>query len=374
MKFNNVFCITIYSGLVLLALSFLFVGCSSDRVTLPDHKAQIDLNTARILLLEVNDQLQDLRLDDLEFRVDGLETRMDQAEDDIDANEIDILALFDGLVNLGEELDSLRDELRDEVAALKRADRKTRRMIRRKVARLRAQLNREIRMRQLADHNLQNQLDSLERTVKRNIAKQRVINMFLARGLFMTNQRISQLQRHIARLVAQINHRLDSIEQEIASINAEIDALQNQLSDMQAELDAVADSVVSVVYPCGEDNSEEVLLQTQDGLVAYLQIMETKTLRFSDSVTIPGYTIPSHHDKYCADTAFFSGKCIDYDYRYVSGYNVPTATYHVGDTARIRVLKHAYLDVLDDGWYRTTDGYSCTFRIDDGQVVNGDDD
>lgn len=349
--------------LAILALSLVFFGCSKkDTVNLPDLEP-------RVALLEANDKLQDLRLDTLEVQVSDLQGRMTQAEDDIDSNEEDILELFDLVADLDSELSDLRDELRDEVRSLRRADRQTRRMVRNKVRRLRRALSREIRQRQLADNNLQSQINDVEDALDRSNARQAVINRFLTRGLFMTNVRISQLQRQISYYLRVLDRRLDRVESAIRDINDEIVDLQNQMSTMQAQIDDVESRLVSVVYPCGDGNSEEVLLDTQDGLVAYFQQVRTQTIRFSDSITIQGYTIPGHYDKYCKDTNFFNGECNDYDYRYISGFSVPTQSYGVSDTARIPVLRKAYLDVLDDGNYRTTDGFSCNFTISNGEVL-----
>ena len=355
----------------ILSILLLFtVACSEETINLPDHKPQIDENTARIQLLEANDALQDLKIEDLQVRVSSLEGRMDEAEDAIDANEEKISELCDAVEGLDSELSILRDDFRNAVRQLRRADRRTRRTMRRNVRNLRRALTREIRARRLADSRLQSNIDSVESDLNSFEARQTIINRILGIGLFVTNQRISQLQRQISRMLSTINRRLGRIEREIRSINSEISSMQANMATMQSQLDDVESRLLSVVYPCGEDNSEEVLLDTQDGLVTYFQRMEYKTLTFSDTVTIPSYTIPGHHDKYCADTAFVSGRCTDYRYRYVSGSTIPSRTYRVGDTARLKVLKHAYLDVLADGNYRTTDGYSCNFSIVNGEVSN----
>ena len=187
----------------------------------------------------------------------------------------------------------------------------------------------------------------------------------------MTNVRISQLQNRISYYLRSLDRRLDVVESEISNLYSEISDLEDQISDMRDELSDIESKLVSVVYPCGEGNSEEILLKTQDGLVAYFQRMRTETIRFRDTITIDEYEIPGHYDKFCVDTNFFNGECREFDYRYVSGSTIPSSTYRVADTARVRVLSRAYLDVLADGSYRTTDGFSCNFEIEDGELVEG---
>jgi peptidoglycan hydrolase CwlO-like protein len=353
----------------ILAVLLLFtVACSEETINLPDHKPQIDANTALSKLNATRNDLQDLQIEDLQTRVSSLETRMDDAEDAIDANEEKISELCDAVQILDSELAQLRDDFRDAVRELRRADRRTRRMMRSRVRSLRRALLREVRARQLADNRLQRDIDSVERDLNRFEARQSIINTILGIGLFVTNQRINQLQNQVQWAIQSINQRLSTIESEIANINSEIDTIQSNMAAMQAQLDDVESRLVSVVYPCGDGNSEEVLLDTQDGLVAYFQEMQNKTLTFSDTVTVDAYTIPAHNDKFCRDTNFFDGECNDYGYRHVGEHTIPAQTYNVGDTASVKVLKKAYLDVLADGNYRTTDGFSCNFTISNGEV------
>ena len=178
----------------------------------------------------------------------------------------------------------------------------------------------------------------------------------------MTNQRISQLQRRISYKLSRINRRLRVAESDINSLTNEIAGLQSQIDDMQEQIDDVESRLVSVVYPCGDGNSEEVLLKTQDGLVAYFQEMRNQRLSFEDTLTIPAYTIPAHYHRY----GYFGS----WTTRYAGQHTIPARTYNVGDTATVKVLKKAYLDVLADGNYRTTDGFSCNFSIVNGEVAN----
>lgn len=342
--------------------ALLFVGCGDDIVNLPDLEP-------RVQLLEANDKLQDIRLNALEARAFDLETRMSNAEDGIDQNEVNILQLFGLVANLDADLLELRDDLEDEVRKLERADRQTRRMIRRKVSSLRRALAREIRQRRLADRNLQDQIDEIEGDLNYFESRQTLFNAIISGALVATNFRITLLEINIQSQLNNLDNRLDVAESDIENIEAEVADIQTNLSNLDADVDLLQEQVVSVVYPCGEGNSEEVLLDTKDGLVAYFQETQNKTITFSDTVSIPAQTIPAHLDKFCTDTNFFNGECNNYESEYVGEHTIPAQTYNVGDSATVKVLKKAYLDVLGDGTYGTTDGYSCTFTISNGEVL-----
>ena len=96
--------------------------------------------------------------------------------------------------------------------------------------------------------------------------------------------------------------------------------------------------MVSVVYPCGEGNSEEILLNTKDGLIAYFQTTKTIRANFSDSIRIDAHSIPAHTDKYCKKSNLVNGNCIKYNYRYVGAYTIPAKTYNVSDSGSFKVI------------------------------------
>lgn len=351
---------------LIIALTFL-VGCG-DKVYTPDNKPFIDQNTARIELLEANDALQDVRLDLLESATADLDSRLSQAEDDIDTNEVDIADLFDEVEGLDEELSELRSTLRYHVRKLRQADRKTRRIIRKQVRKFRSKLAKEVRRRQLADSYLQNQIDELESDLGLFEARQALVNRLLTGGLLFMNYRISVLESRVQRDIARLDRRMSAVESDVRSINREISRIRSNIRSITSQIEDVESRLLSVVYPCGEGNSEEVLLDTQDGLVAYFQSTRNETVRFHDTVTTDSYQIPGHYDKYCKDTNFFNGECNKFDYRFIQGSTVPSRTYRVNDSDSFRVIDKAYLDVLDDGNYRTTDGFSCNFTIANGEV------
>ena len=360
---------------LLLAATLAFtLGCGDDdRVVLNDYKDQIDSNTARIVLLESQTALQGLEIDALDVRVTDLEGRMDQAELAIADNTDLVIDLTD---QLSDEIDRLRDKLRRDVRSLRRADRQTRRSLVAGLSTLWFQLRREVRQLESADRNLQNQVDDLADRVSVLTSR---FNSFRAQ----TNTSLFFIGLSIAILADQVDDRLDDLERDVALNASEIDQIQSDVSSLQlqmaqansdiaqlqTDLDDVESRLVSVVYPCGEGNSEEVLLQTQDVLVAYFQRTRNKTLTFSDSITIPELVIPGHHDRFCVDTNFLNGECNDFDTRFVPGTTVAEQTYSVGDSASIKTIDRAYLDVLADGSYRTTDGFSCNFTISNGEVL-----
>ncbi len=242
--------------ILFLILAVGLAGCGKkSSVNLPDLGP-------RVQLLEANDKLQDIRLDNLEVKVSDLEQRMSSAEDDIDTNEEKIAENCDDIEDLEEDLDQLRNNFRNAVRELRQADRQTRRLLRKNVRRLRVALLREIRNRQAADQDLQDQLDDLERTVDRHISRQSLINRFLVFGLYQTNLRITQLSNQINSAINNINNTLVNIQAEINDINNEINNLQSSVTNIYNEISNLEDQMVSVVENC--DGSYH--LDTENGL------------------------------------------------------------------------------------------------------------
>jgi hypothetical protein len=176
------------------------------------------------------------------------------------------------------------------------------------------------------------------------------------------------LQGRLQRDINRLDRRLRAVESDVSSIQSEIASMQSTITSIQSQVDDVESRLVSVVYPCGEGNSDEVLLKTQDGLVAYYQTTRTETVNFASSITTPETIIPGHYDRFCIDTRFISGECSRFSSRFIPGTTIPSQTYNVGDSDSLKIIDTAFLAVLDDGNYSTTDGHSCNFTIANGEV------
>lgn len=87
--------------------------------------------------------------------------------------------------------------------------------------------------------------------------------------------------------------------------NDDILAINSKFEGVYLTLDNLMSNISKVVYPCGPGNSKEILLSIEN---SYL-------------------------------VAYFVEK------------------------------KNEYLSALEDGWYRTTDGWSCTFQVIGGEIV-----
>lgn len=364
-------------SLLMFALLAL-VGCGGNGTAeMPDNQGQIDANKARIELIEAKNEVQDLRLDALEVEVANLKDRMDEAELDIIDNTDLIVELTD---DLDDELDDLRSDMYYYVNQLRRADRNNRYFLLYKISQLNASLHYHVNQLEDADEDLLDEINSVSSRLS-------YLNGRFNAFKNATNTKFFLLGLSISYLASQIDSRLDDLEndvevnsQAISDIQSSISTLQQEMStaqsdvaSLQSQINNVESKLVSVVYPCGENNSEEVLLKTQDGLVAYFQSSSEKTITFSDSITVNEYTISGHYDKYCSDRRadggiFGNQECREYSYRFIPGQTIPQQVYNVGDSATITTIDKAYLDVLGDGNYQTTDGHSCNFSIVNGEV------
>lgn len=331
---------------ILLATVFLF-GCGKDDVVeLNDHKDQIDANTQLAQINEAENALQNLRLDAVEARLNDLENRADEAEAAILANEQAILDILNRLNLVDAELIDLREELANQVDQLILADDRLRRDMMRNVRMLCRKIVRRTR-------HLDNRLDDLEEETEWQFARQQVFNRIISGALFLTNLRINRLSYDLDSLERDVRNGLVNLQGQIDAINGEIFTIQQNMGALQSQLNDVESRLVSVVYPCGEGNSEEVLLQTQDGLVAYFQKTRNVTRNYNVGVTIPEHFV-------C--TKYLFSSCL-------KGHTVPQSVATDNISVTEQVLQKAYLDVLADGNYRTTDGFSCNFTIQNGEVL-----
>lgn len=346
-----------------ILLMMAVVSCSRDLVTLPDRGEDIDANTARIALLELNDVLQDTRLSVLEAQVADLEKRMAAAEVEIDSNNDDILTLFGSVADLDDALLALRAEMEAEIRALKKADKNLRRELRKRIAQLRAKLYREIRARKLADADLQGQIDAVALNLAKFEAKQKMFNKFVMFSLMMVNGRISRLERDIDREIDRLNRKIRVQGDRIDDLQRQVRGIKGQLAELEDYIEAMESKLVSVVYPCGDEEGE-VLLQTQGGLVRYMQFGYNEEIDFE----IDEY-VPEHYT--C--TKWKTYKQYGYHYRtYCDDWNrVPGTRISESMSFEFFVLEEAYLGVLEDGEYETD---SCEFTVEDGELVDNEED
>lgn len=195
-----------------------------------------------------------------------------------------------------------------------------------------------------------------------------------------TNFRFFLLSLSLGHVISQIDNRLDNLEDDVSDIEQDINQLRRKVSrlkrqlnqtngnlaSLQSQVDLIEDKLIEIVKPC--PNSKEVLFRTEDGLVAYFQTYKNETVTFSDSVEVPAYTIPAHFEQFCVDTNFLNGECNEYSARLVGEHTIPSASYQVDDSASIRLIDKAYMSILGDGNYQTTDGTSCNFSVQNGEL------
>ncbi len=219
---------------------------------------------------------------------------------------------------------------------------------------------------------------------------------------------IDKNEARITVLEKKVDSHFKTIKDDLASFKSQMcfsfdeegcDSLSSIMAGLEIEMDKIRDSVTSVVYPCGEGNSKEILLQTQDGLVAYFQSSSVKTFSVSDTINIPdqtivipevSITIPKQEFKgyttqLCEDSWFWGDYCYDDYYVNIKGHTVKGGTYtydpvdavyrgrefEFSDTFSMTTIDDAYLSVLPKGKYMTSDGTGCRFRINNaGDIVN----
>lgn len=361
--------------LLLLATTF---GCSErDKVVLDDYRDLIDANKARIELLETQNELQSMQIDSLDVRVTALEARMDQAESDIISNTDLTISLTDGL---SADIDLLRQQALQKLAELRRADRNTRIALLLGLASLHNKINREVRDLEAADQNLQNQINNLNSQVASLTQR---FNSFRA----LTNIKLFFLGLSLASLANEVDQRLDAVEADVAQNREDIEKLKkrtrrlrNRMNDAESDIAALESSlaslqqqVVSVVEPC--PGADEVLLQTQDGLVALFLTRQTEELGITVDTTIPAIELPATQDKYCTDRRSSGGgnqQCREYAIDTTPAQSIPAQTVSAGDTVSFDNIDEIYLSVLGQGTYQTTDSPACIFSIDsNGELVTG---
>lgn len=197
---------------------------------------------------------------------------------------------------------------------------------------------------------LQAQIDALELLLNNQVSALYAQITSLSSDLSTTQTNISLMETTINNL----QNDLVTLGDTNSDLENALNALENDLTALQAQVTALENSSWEIVYPCGEGNSEEVIIATSNGLLAYFQQTQTVNQNFTIGTPIPEYFV-------CNMFAGNSDVC-------VFGENIPASISSVNQTLSYQKISKAYLDVLADGTYQTTDGLSCIFTVSNGQI------
>lgn len=235
----------------LLVMFFLLalVACGkNDTVTTPDHKAQIDDNTARIEALEK-------RVSDLENEQNGLAAllnsevaRLDQADED------NLETVFEALEDQAEELE---DMIRD-------GDRR----LCYKISNINRQLRNAIRNNSYSIYRLYGELSDLEEQFEEAVEELQEADEELSNRIKKANKKRRKLARKLARfqayqanrdrgqdmmvyfgfssLSSYFNSQLVNVYQRLDSIDGEIDDLQNTTNGLSVAIDTINNDLSSL--------------------------------------------------------------------------------------------------------------------------------
>lgn len=337
-------------AILILTVLTLFVSCSNDVTTIDttDLRNDIDDNTTRIVELEKKVATLEVDVETLQFDLDELATNFDIAMEDIN---LTICAMLDRLMDHDADIDSLKTTDETILRKIRRIKRRIRN-INNKIC----NIDRIIFNLQRTDYFLSRRIQQNANDLVRNFNYiKRVdgtLRFFMMMEFFesmMFNQRFNNLQNQIfvnASNISDLDGRIDGLEESI----------EESVEDLQLQIDNLSDKVVEVIYPCGEGNSEEVLLKTQDGLVAYFQSGHNESITFLANKVVPARRV-----------------CIYYKNNRCRAYrDYPSYTTTVEESVSFFVLDKAFLDVLNDGHYVTTDGCGCVFEISNGELVSSE--
>jgi len=337
---------------IILLFILLLVGCGKESTvfTIEDHKAQIDANTA---LSQANAEKIDL----LDQRVTLLEQRVAQNEIDLlatvealyvaiesgDVNTINILS--ERLDGMDAKIDQSTSDLLSQIEALQENDGL--------VSEDLVALQKQVKQNKKEFEKFK--LSQLRINKKVNLELQKLSDKILA-----NEQKIASLKKMIKEGFRDVGNALEDLENEFTSaldeINGRFDSivsdLEEQIEELNSAIEQLPTESIEIVYPCGAGNGSEVLVKTPQGFLAYVQEGVEREISFSATDIVPTHLI-------CTKWSGASGVCNKLEE--VSGYTTTSSA-----SVTFFELTKAYLTILPDGDYTTTDGYSCNFSITEG--------
>jgi hypothetical protein len=175
--------------------------------------------------------------------------------------------------------------------------------------------------------------------------------------LYELSYKISQLNQLVDSEIADLLTYLQALE---ASYQTQIEEINTTFStitqNLLIQIQALQNDSFKIIKPC--TNAKEVLIETPNGLLAYFQTGYLNSVTFEAHTTVPEHLV-------CLDPQPIGDtgklKCNSFDVI------TSVITTH-SKTISFFVLENAYLAILSDGHYRTTDGTGCTFRIQNGEI------
>jgi archaellum component FlaC len=340
--------------MVLLALTV--VGCSSDKVTLPDHNGRITELERRA---DLNDQL------------DSAQSLLIQANADAIAAETAARIAAD------QDLEaSLQQEIQDRAAA---------------DSVLQGLLNDEAAARQAGDDSLAEQLQ-LE--IANRIAGDQQNSQALATAVFvqsltnvavqiqlgLINNKITQLTNKTNSLQSQvnnINNDINALEASVQSLNNDLNTLESylqsqidSLSMQQSATQAQLDQEGVKVYKCNAASSTERMFKingTFYGVMNRVTTEQVQVITGSSSTSFTNPVLCLKDDK--AKLPGGNGQCPS-SWTTVGGNTVNVSAYSTATKTVVTSVKMA-MDPFSNGSYITTDGGpACSFSINNGVATN----
>lgn len=351
-----------------LLLLGLLVGCA-DKIVLPDHKEQIDANTtqseANKLLLESHA----LILEDHEARIKVLEEGLAELEKESNSHSEDLLSLFNSVANLEQADIDILDELHMLARESRRADRKLRRKLRNKFNRLSRQLSREIRDRQLADSNLQDQIDTLSDNLEDLDRREARSTRMLTFGILLTNARISSVQ---SSLISRINNLENDMNNSIADLRDDLDRLSNKVKRNKRKIKRL-----NILYSNLSNSLRRLSIAVRNNY-NNINTIQNEVNSIENEITLLEQDMSDAQDD--ISTLFDLLDEQDSDYQIVDvvdpcgdGSGPDEVLVVLANGSVMAWYKNKGLALLDPGVrYRTTDKQKCRFEVTaSGEVLDG---